>query len=45
MEDVEVEGCNDGVPEGVLLIEVAANGAGLLVEPGSPLVKEKAYAS
>lgn len=42
VEDMEVEGGDEGIAEGVLLVEEAGIGAGFDVVPGSPFIDDHA---
>ena len=41
MEHVERESCHEGVAHGILLVEVAADGAWFLIPPGAPFIDEQ----
>ena len=43
VEHVERQGCHEGIAQGVLLIQVPRDGAGLLVPPGAPFVHQQVY--
>ena len=44
VEDIQRDGCHESIAHGVLLIEVSAHGARLLVPPGSPFVYQESDA-